>query len=500
MWFAAVMRILILGGTAWLGAQIASMALSRGHAVTCLARGHTGQPPEDATFVQADRDTPGAYDAVAEQEWDAVVDVSWQPGQVRSAVTALAHHCRRWVYVSSCSVYAEHDTPGADEGAPLLPALEGELADDESYGEAKVACEQIVLTGIGEGRSVIARSGLIGGPGDHSDRTGYWPMRFARPASPDGAVLVPDTTGATSQLVDVRDLASWLVRCVEEAVSGVFNTTAAATPLADTLAAARSVSGHRGPLVVVGQEWLLAHDVEPYMGPRSLPLWLPLPEYAGWAARDTSAAREAGLVCRPVADTFHDLLAWELTRDPDRPRRAGLTAQEEAQLIDAARKDHGPSQAEQAIARFDVAAREAADVLRDRGVPTSVVLRGSQLQPLPARGWLLGTETNLVLFENGTWTDRAQELTRCPDRPGGAPMHFLQGPSAWDRLGAAGVRPGEVYLLVDSTHPSLDHYPVHDGRLYRYVSDAYDIPLREVLSAEVQRLVTGVDKKPSPST
>src|SRR6478609_6859244 len=143
------MRILILGGTAWLGGEVAQVALERGHDVTCLARGESGQAPPGVHMVAADRSSAAAYGLVADQDWDGVVDVSWQPGFVRGAVAALADRAGTWVYVSSGSVYAAHGTPGADEGAALLPALEGDVADRESYGEAKVACEQAVLAAVG---------------------------------------------------------------------------------------------------------------------------------------------------------------------------------------------------------------------------------------------------------------------------------------------------------------------------------------------------------------
>lgn len=125
-----------------------------------------------------------------EQEWDVVLDVSRQPGQVRSAVAALAARARHWVFVSSGNVYAHHDEPGGDETVPVLAPLQGEVMESmETYGEAKVACEQHVLDQVGADRSLIARVGLIGGPGDVFDRSGYWPLRFALPARSDGAVL-----------------------------------------------------------------------------------------------------------------------------------------------------------------------------------------------------------------------------------------------------------------------------------------------------------------------
>lgn len=327
------MRILVLGGTAWLGGEVARAALERGHEVTCLARGQSGAVPTGARLVLADRGEPAAYAAVAGLDWDGVVDVSWQPGFVRGAVEALAARARTWVYVSSGSVYAEHGTPGADESAALLPPLEADVADREQYGEAKVACERIVLDEVGADRVVVARAGLIGGPGDISDRTGYWPLRFAHPATRDGAVLVPDAGDLSTQVVDVRDLAAWLVRCAEEQVRGVFNVSGPATPLREHLAGARAVAGHTGRVVAAPPDWLVAQGVEEWAGPRSLPLWLHSAGWEGFAARSTESAVGAGLVCRPLEETLRDVLAWELRTGPGRPRKAGLAPADERELI-----------------------------------------------------------------------------------------------------------------------------------------------------------------------
>jgi 2'-hydroxyisoflavone reductase len=331
------MRLLVLGGTAWLGRYVATIARDRGHVITCLARGESGAVPAGVEFVRADRDERDAYRDVAVGEWDVVVDVSSQPGRVRRAARAFTDRAGWFGYVSSASAYAEHDAPGADESAALLPPLDRDVMESmATYGQAKVACERHVIDTFGPGRSLVARVGLIGGPGDASDRTGYWPLRFSRPAAADGGVLVPDAPDLLTQVVDVRDLATWLVAAGERRLAGVFNVVGEALPLAEHLATARAVAGHSGPLVPVDQNWLQAHGVEPWMGERSLPLWLPLPEYAGFSSRDGSSARAAGLVHRPLAETLADTLGWEQTLDTGRPRRAGLSDDDERGLLRAA--------------------------------------------------------------------------------------------------------------------------------------------------------------------
>jgi 2'-hydroxyisoflavone reductase len=330
------MRLLVLGGTAWLGGYIATTAVERGHHVTCLARGESGAAPAGAVFMRADRDSADAHREVAREEWDVVIDVSRQPGQVRRATTTLADRAGSFVFVSSTNVYADNATPGAGENAALLPALAGDvMASMDTYGQAKVACEQHVLGRFGADRSLIARVGLIGGPGDTFDRTGYWPARFHRPAADDGSVLVPDVPGLATQVIDVRDLAGWLVDTSEHQLSGVFNVVGETIPLPAHLALAREVAGHTGPVVAAGQDWLIAHDVQPWMGERSLPLWLPMPEYAGFSSRDGSAAKAAGLATRPLAETLADTLAWELGRNLQLPRRAGLSDHDERRLLRA---------------------------------------------------------------------------------------------------------------------------------------------------------------------
>lgn len=329
---SAPQRVLVLGGTAWLGREIADAALRAGHDVTCVARGTSGAVPDGARLVRADRDVPDALAAVAREGWDVVVDLARQPGHVRHAVADLKEATRTYAFISSVSAYADHRTPGGTEGAPLLPPLEADsYSDRAAYGRAKVACERHARAAFGTDRSLIVRPGLIVGPGDPSGRPGYWARRFARPSADDGSVLAPDVPSLLVQLIDVRDLAAWVVEAAARGLGGTFNATGDPLSFPAFLQVARDVAGHAGAVVGAGQEWLLARGVTPWAGPRSLPVWLPVPENAGFGGRSDAAARAAGLEPRPLRDTLADTLAWEV--GAGRPGPSGLSDDDERALL-----------------------------------------------------------------------------------------------------------------------------------------------------------------------
>ncbi|GAA1640461.1 NAD-dependent epimerase/dehydratase family protein [Microbacterium flavum] len=319
--------VLILGGTGWLSSRICEAWLDAGASVTCLARG--GRPvPYGASLVAADRDAPGAYAAVAAREWDEVVDVSSRPAHVAAAAEALAPVARHATYVSSVSVYARDDEPGADERAEILAPATGD-ADD--YGRQKSAAEAAVRRAFAR-RAAIVRPGLIVGPGDPTDRFGFWPARFA--LAGEESVLVPDAPEAHAQVVDVEDLASFIARLGDARFVGAVNAVGDPIPLEGLLRRIGAVAGHTGAVVAAPPSFLEAHGVGYWAGPRSLPLWLPA-DAAGFATRSNTAYRLLGGALRPLEETIARVLEDERARGLDRPRAAGLTREEEREILAA---------------------------------------------------------------------------------------------------------------------------------------------------------------------
>ncbi|SDX91453.1 Nucleoside-diphosphate-sugar epimerase [Micromonospora pattaloongensis] len=307
------MRILVLGGTVFLGRAVARHARDAGHEVTCAARGVAGTPVPGVRFVAVDRDSPQGLSMLEGETFDAVVDVTRRPSHARHAVAALAGRVGHWSYVSTGSVYADHGTPGGTVATtPLLPPPPPEIDDptgdaQQWYGPCKVACEEAFRAVVDEQRLFVCRAGLIVGPEDPTERFGYWVRRLAD----GGEVLAPGTPDAPVQCVDVADLAGWLVRAGKTGLAGTYDGIGAPMPRAAFLAAVAAGVGRPQPrLTWVDQDFLIERDVRPWAGERALPLWLPLPEYAGFMARDVSASLAAGLTTRPLAETARATLEW----------------------------------------------------------------------------------------------------------------------------------------------------------------------------------------------
>lgn len=318
--------VLVLGGTSWVGGQIAHEAITRGHDVTCLARGESGDVPDGATLVRADRSEPQAYEEVRDLRWDLVIDVARQPGQVRSAINALGSTATHWTLVSTGSVYADQSGP-LHEDSPVLDPIEGDVAGPEKYGEGKVACEDAVRQ---LHRHLIVRVGLIGGPGDRSDRLGHYAARFA--LAGDEPVLVPAVADQPMQVIDVRDLARWIVASAEGGATGTVHGAGERTTVGELVALSAEAAGFTGDQLIASESWLREHGVEEWMGPRSLPLWLPSSHH-GMGMMDDARALAYGLERRPLLDTISATLEDERDRGLGRERKAGLSREDELELI-----------------------------------------------------------------------------------------------------------------------------------------------------------------------
>ncbi|MEV7331138.1 NAD-dependent epimerase/dehydratase family protein [Micromonospora sp. NPDC093244] len=329
------MRILILGGTRFLGRALARFAVARGHDVTCAARGVSGVAPSGARFVAIDRDDPAAPASLAGDGFDAVVDVTRQVSHARHALAALADHVDHWSFVSTISVYADNATPGQTAAdAPVLPPAPPDVdapvdPDNRWYGECKVSIERLVRERMGEDRSFICRAGLIVGAEDPSDRFPYWVRRLAR----GGEVLAPGRPTDRVQFVDVDDLAGWLLHAAGARLVGTYDGVGPAMSREELLNGVAAGLGVADPhLTWVDQDFLLARDVREWSGERALPLWARLPEWAGLMDRDARPALDASLTVRPLSDTVRATATW-MTARPDDVRQGGLDPAEEAVVL-----------------------------------------------------------------------------------------------------------------------------------------------------------------------
>ncbi len=333
------MKLLILGGTRFLGRHIAELALQRGHAVTLVHRGRSGP----GLFAQAehriaDRDDAAALaTALGSANWDAAIDTSaYVPRQVRTLAAALGTRVARLAHyqlVSSISVYESFDSPGADEGSATRtladPSVEAVTGD--TYGGLKALCEQ-AATAAFSARCLVNRPGLLVGPHDPTGRFSWWVQRLQR----GGAVLAPGDPATPVQFIDVRDAAAWMLLQAERATAGVFNLTGPAQSLTmgEFLARAREVLEPAAALHWVGEQYLLDQGVAPWS---DLPVWLPRAE-AGLHRTRIQRALDTGLHCRTLEQTLNDTAQWLSSAAappasaPTRPP-PGLAPEREAALL-----------------------------------------------------------------------------------------------------------------------------------------------------------------------
>ncbi len=322
------MRLLVLGGTAFLGRHVATAALERGHDVATFTRGLSGEPPVGARALHGDRDDaealPRALDGCAP---DLVVDTSCQTRAAARNAAAVLPDVHGYAFVSSLNAYANWPPGplGPEEAEPVW------TTDDDDYGPIKADAERTLAAALGD-RLLTARAGLIIGPHDPIHRLGWWLERVSR----GGRVVVPDALDQPMAAVDARDLAGWLVDMAERGQGGAVNATGPAgmTTFGALLDFCREVTGSDAEWVPVGEEELLAAGVEPWL---HLPFWLPArTARTAWDV-DTTRARDLGLPSRPLAESVADTWAWQRATErrpmPANLPEPGLPADLEATLL-----------------------------------------------------------------------------------------------------------------------------------------------------------------------
>lgn len=316
---AAPLRILILGGTGFIGPYQVQYALDRGHEVTLFNRGRTNP----ALFpgvkrLQGDRNLPDGHRALASGSWDVVIDnpVS-NPAWVRDAGRALQGRTKHYMYVSTISVFSDNSKPVDEQGPLHTPSDIDAPYNAQAYGPNKVRCEQEAVAQFGKNVTIV-RPGLIVGPGDLSDRFSYWPVRIEK----GGEILAPGTPDDPVQYVDARDLGQWMIRLAEQRTMGIFNATGPSTPttIAEMLYGIKAVTSGDARFTWVPAEFLAEHQVRPWS---DMPVWVPgTGRTAGFARVDCRKAWAAGLTFRPLADTAADTLAWYHQRPAAEQERA----------------------------------------------------------------------------------------------------------------------------------------------------------------------------------
>ncbi|MGE0549250.1 MAG: NAD-dependent epimerase/dehydratase family protein [Kofleriaceae bacterium] len=326
-------KILILGGTGFLGPKTVAAALARGHEVTIFNRGKREKllPLEfEVEHLYGNRDpllpadderspdgkllnpdaTPKGLEQLKGRSWDAVIDNSgYFPRMVEASAKLLSNNVGRYIFISSVSAYAENPASGGDENTKLAeladPTVETMGAQFENYGGLKVLCERAAAAAFPD-RAAIVRPGFIVGPGDPTDRFTYWPVRAAK----GGEMLAPGAPSDPLQWIDVRDLAEWLVMLVENSNTGTFNAVGPASPgrWGEVLNSCVKAGGSDVKLEWVPADWLETHGMG---GEDSFPIWTPASgQFAGFHRWKNEPAKATGLKFRSLDDTLSAILDW----------------------------------------------------------------------------------------------------------------------------------------------------------------------------------------------
>lgn len=354
---SAPMRLLILGGTGFIGPHMVEAALAKGWKVTIfnrgvrekkleeLGRGHKFMDKVEVLYGNRDPEkhadekdpaSPKGLESLKGKSFDAVIDNSgYFPRVVKASAGLLAEAgVKHYTFISSISVYAKNDTPGLDESDPVGvisdPKVESMGAQFENYGPLKALCEQAAEAAF-PGRCANVRPGFIVGPGDTTDRFTYWPWRAAQ----GGEMLLPGSPEVPIQFIDARDLAAFCIKGIENKIAGFYNATGPEKPMAsgDFFKACIDASPNKPTPV-----WVPAEFIEKVEGPVDTTIWINNKgESAGFHTRNVSKAVKAGLTFRPVGETIRDTMAWMATRPEERQKKllAGMSLEREAEVIKA---------------------------------------------------------------------------------------------------------------------------------------------------------------------
>lgn len=325
------LKILIIGGTRFLGRALVESARERGHELTLFNRGQSN-PGLFGNIKCFHGDRDGGLAVMSDGRWDAVVDTcGYFPRIVQQSAEFFKNRARHYTFISSISVYKDLSRPGFDETAPVgtINDTSKEEITEQTYGPYKAICEAMIREAFAD-HALIIRPGLIVGPYDLSDRFTYWVTRCAR----GGDMLIPKPEAREFQYIDVRDLADWTITMIENGADGIFNATGPDYDLTmkKFIGVCKTVTGSRPETYWVDEQFLLDHDVAAWT---ELPIWITEKGFLGMLKADVSRAQKAGLKHRPLIDTIRDTYQWAVSRPADYKPRAGLDPAKEAKVLEA---------------------------------------------------------------------------------------------------------------------------------------------------------------------